>query len=120
MNKLLFTTALCLTLVLNFNVSACDKHKNTAQNGATATSSDQTADCDNKKFDYTKIVKDLSEEVKKEVDAYYEKTGKAYDELSDDAKKAVKKISAYKNKVFSKKAKPSAKTIDEGKQTANS
>jgi hypothetical protein len=109
-NKLLITSTFCILLA---NIAgACDKHKKAEQDAAQ--SSAQSSEQSPKKFDYTKITKDLPDTVKKEVEEYYEKTDTAYDTLSEDAKKAVKRISKYKSKVFSKKV------SNEEKKPANS
>ena len=105
MNKyfknLLISSSLCL--ILATSAIACEKHQSnkvedTTQNVAK-----------NKKFDYGKVGKTLSEPVKKEVDGYYSTIDREYDKLSDDAKKAIAKISTYKKNTFAKKGKNAKK-----------
>ncbi|MFK7760660.1 MAG: hypothetical protein AB8B46_00835 [Candidatus Midichloriaceae bacterium] len=107
MNKhfknLLISSSLCL--ILTTSAIACEKHQSnkaedTTQNAATKK---------NKKFDYGKVGKTLPDSVKKEVDGYYSALDGEYDKLSDDAKKAVAKISQYKKNAFAKKGKNAKK-----------
>ena len=107
MNKhfknLLISSSLCL--ILATSAIACEKHQSnkvedTPQNAATKK---------NKKFDYGKVGKTLPDSVKKEVDGYYSAVDGEYDKLSDDAKKAIAKISTYKKNTFAKKGKNAKK-----------
>ena len=51
----------------------------------------------------------MPESVKKEVDEYYAKVDSEYGKLSEEAKKAVAKISQYKKNTFAKKGKNAKK-----------
>ena len=109
------SSSLCLALVTP--VIACEKHQsNQAEDAKQTTATAQLATTNqaedakqntevknNKRFDYEKVSKTLPETVKKEVDDYYAAIGTEYEKLSDDAKKAIAKISNYKKKTFAKK-----------------
>jgi hypothetical protein len=112
LNRLIITSSFCI-IIGCVSASSCDKHTNIEQetNNESAQSSLKSADQERVKFDYTKVTKDLPENVKKEVEAYYEKTDKAYDELTEEGKKVVQKISRYKKKIFSKKIKNDEKKV---------
>jgi hypothetical protein len=115
LKNLIMSSSLCF--ILTTSAIACEKHQSnqiedTKQTTTTAqmAPAKQTEDTkqnievkNNKKFDYEKISKTLPETVKKEVDDYYAAIGTEYEKLSDDAKKAIAKISNYKKNAFAKK-----------------
>ena len=115
LKNLIMSSSLCLALVTP--VIACEKHQsNQAEDAKQATATTQMVTANqaedakqntevknNKRFDYSKVSKTLSEIVKKEVDDYYAATDAEYEKLSDDAKKAIAKISNYKKNTFAKK-----------------
>lgn len=97
LKNLIISSSLCLALVTP--VIACEKHQSNQAEDA----KQNTEVKNNKRFDYSKVSKTLSETVKKEVDDYYAATDAEYEKLSDDAKKAIAKISNYKKNTFAKK-----------------
>ena len=107
MNKyfknLLISSSLSLALITP--LIACEKHQSNKDEDTTQNVAPQK----NKKFDYGKVGKNLSDSVKKEVDGYYSAVDGEYDKLSDDAKKAIAKISTYKKDTFAKKGKNAKK-----------
>lgn len=97
LRSLLISSSLCLTLIVTS--IACDKHNsNNAENDKKSVENHK-----NKKFDYSKVTKNLPESVKKEVNEYHSKINSEYDKLSEEGKKAVAKISQYKKNAFAKK-----------------
>ena len=123
LKNLIMSSSLCLALVTP--VIACEKHQsNQAEDAKQATATTQMVTANqaedakqntevknNKRFDYSKVSKTLSETVKKEVDDYYAATDAEYEKLSDDAKKAIAKISNYKKNTFAKKGNDAKKKI---------
>ncbi|MFQ3307626.1 MAG: ribosomal protein L11 [Candidatus Midichloriaceae bacterium] len=114
--NIIFVLAATSSLLFN-NVNACDSNAsevNTEVN--TEVSTDVKV---YKRFDYSMLIKDASDDVKKEVDQYYDKLDEAYVNLSEEAKEEVRKIANYKRKKFSKK-KYSKKKHNEKKKDINS
>ena len=121
LKNLLVSSSFCL--ILATSSIACEKHQaNQAEDAKQTVAVEQSATTGqaedttqsaaikkNKRADYSKITKTVSDSVKKEVDGYYSAIDGEYNKLSDDAKKAIAKISNHKKNTFAKKGKDAKK-----------